>query len=376
MRIIYIQYTNPAGYPPLEHSSRILAEAGWQVLFLGIGALGAGALSFQSHPNIAVKQLSFCAAGLRQKFHYALYSLWVLCWVLIWRPTWIYASDPLACPVALLLTRFPGLRLVYHEHDSPGDSSSLFLRATRWARTRVAARAACAVLPNRERAQRFGREYPRATVCCVWNCPRRGEVSDTRTAVDPQHIWLLYHGSISSERLPLSMLTAVEGLPGGLRLRIIGYETVGSKGYLDALRDRARELGIGDRVEILGPMPRFELLKYCRRSDIGITLMPFSSHDLNMSAMPGASNKAFDYLACGLPVLVSDLPEWKRMYVEPGYGVACRPDEPASIVRAVDGLLHDLGRMRAMGERGRARIASEWNYETEFAKVLTHLSGE
>jgi len=24
-RILYIQYTNPAGYPPLEHSSRILA---------------------------------------------------------------------------------------------------------------------------------------------------------------------------------------------------------------------------------------------------------------------------------------------------------------------------------------------------------------
>jgi MFS family permease len=33
-RVLYIQYTNPAGYPPLQHSSRILASAGWQVLFL------------------------------------------------------------------------------------------------------------------------------------------------------------------------------------------------------------------------------------------------------------------------------------------------------------------------------------------------------
>lgn len=37
-RILYIQYTNPAGYPPLEHSSRILAQADWEVLFLGTGA--------------------------------------------------------------------------------------------------------------------------------------------------------------------------------------------------------------------------------------------------------------------------------------------------------------------------------------------------
>ena len=25
-RMLYVQYTNPAGYPPLEHSSRILAR--------------------------------------------------------------------------------------------------------------------------------------------------------------------------------------------------------------------------------------------------------------------------------------------------------------------------------------------------------------
>ena len=34
-RILYLQFTDPAGYPPLEHSSRILAARGWDVLFLG-----------------------------------------------------------------------------------------------------------------------------------------------------------------------------------------------------------------------------------------------------------------------------------------------------------------------------------------------------
>src|ERR1700691_6128491 len=117
-RVLYIQYTNPAGYPPLEHSSRILADAGWQVLFLGTGALGAAALRFPPHPNICVRDLNFCPAGWRQKLHYLLFCLWVLGWAMIWRPRWIYASDHLICPVALALTALPGPRVLYHEHDS------------------------------------------------------------------------------------------------------------------------------------------------------------------------------------------------------------------------------------------------------------------
>ena len=66
MRILYVQYTNPAGYPPLEHSSRILADAGWSALFLGTGALGANELEFPAYRNITVRRMAFCRAGWRQ----------------------------------------------------------------------------------------------------------------------------------------------------------------------------------------------------------------------------------------------------------------------------------------------------------------------
>jgi hypothetical protein len=49
--------------------------------------------------------------------------------------------------------------------------------------------------------------------------------------------------------------------------------------------------------------------------------MPKVSEDINMQAMVGASDKAFDYLACGLALLVSDLPDWRAIYVEAGYGL-------------------------------------------------------
>src|SRR5262245_36859006 len=141
-RILYVQYTNPAAYPPLEHSSRILAASGWDVLFLGTGAHGADNLEFPAHPRIRVRLLPFCPAGWRQKFHYALYALWVITRVIWWRPQWIYASDALSCPIAWLLLRVLGQDVVYHEHDTPSNSASRFVRFCMRARAGVARRAA------------------------------------------------------------------------------------------------------------------------------------------------------------------------------------------------------------------------------------------
>src|SRR5207302_2869490 len=103
-------------YPPLEHSSHVLAEAGWRVLFLGTGALGADALRFPAHHNIQVKQLPYCAPGFRQKLHYLFYCGWVMAHIVAFRPKWIYASDPLSAPLALALGLVPGLPVIYHEH--------------------------------------------------------------------------------------------------------------------------------------------------------------------------------------------------------------------------------------------------------------------
>ena len=120
-KILYIQYTNPGGYPPLEHSSRILANEGWKVIFLGTGAKGAGNLTFREHSSVKVIRWSFVNGGLLQKAHYLAFGIWCLLFVLLWRPDWVYASDPLICPIALAIKKITGAKMVYHEHDSPQE---------------------------------------------------------------------------------------------------------------------------------------------------------------------------------------------------------------------------------------------------------------
>jgi len=373
-RILYIQYTNPAGYPPLEHSSRILADAGWQVLFLGTAALGADALRFPPHPNIGVRRLDFCPAGLRQKLHYLMFCAWVLGWVTIWRPSWIYASDPLACPVALALSTVPWLHILYHEHDSPdGPTAGAFQRLLIWTRRQLARCAECCVLPNEARLERFKADTgTRQELFCVWNCPSSPEVAPQRAPVNGS-FWLLYHGSIVPDRLPLMAVNALAHLPERVKLRVIGYETAGSAGYVRQLQDRARQLGLDRRLEVVAALPRFELMEWCRRCDAGLALMPKRAADANQHSMTGASNKVSDYMASGMPLVVSDLPDWRAAYVEPGYALACDPQDPDSIARSVRWLCDHAEEARNMGEKGRQRILRDWNYEACFQPVLRHI---
>jgi glycosyltransferase involved in cell wall biosynthesis len=377
-RILYIQYTNPAGYPPLEHSSRILAREGWEILFLGAGAFGANALSFPPHPNITVRQQSFCPPGWQQKLHYAQFCLWVVFWTLRWRPKWVYASDFLVCPIALLLTFLPYTRLIYHEHDSPEVSpqtpQSAFLQFCLTTRNCLAHRAAHCILPNQQRADSFDKivANPLPSLC-VWNCPAREEIAQAKLPWDGKTLWVLYHGSIVPDRLPLTVLHALSLLPDLVKLRVIGYQTIGHNDYGQTLQTHADHLGLTSRLELIGAMPRKQLLKYCQQSDIGLAFMPISTSDVNMNWMIGASNKPFDYLACGLPLVVSALPDWQQLYVEPGYGLSCDPNDPESIAKVLNWYLEHPVEMRSMGESGRQRILDEWNYETQFAGVQNSL---
>lgn len=386
-RILYLQYTNPAAYPSLEHSSRLLANSGYRVFFLGTGAEARDALRFPSHPYVTIRRWALPPHGWQRRIHYLWFCLSCIGWALWIKPRWIYASDPLSCPVALLLSFFPRTKVLYHEHDSPhgtkrspDDSSaytdrlSIFVRLVLFIRRKLARRAGVCILPNKDRAQHFSAEIgDEKKVLAVWNCPTLDEVAPPREARHGDRLRVLYQGSIVPERLPDSVLKAFAMLPEVATLDVVGYETVGSVGYVQQLRRLAGQLGIQGCVEFLGAMPRSQLMHLSRTYDVGLALIPMRSRDVNFQMMVGASVKAFDYLACGLALLVSNLPGWEETYVKPGFGLACDPEDPVSIAGALRWFLEHPAEMRAMGERGRQKVLEEWNYERQFAPVLEHL---
>lgn len=372
-RVLYVQYTNPAALPPLQHSSRILAEEELDVRFIGTAVRGTEELALPPNDSVTVRQISVRPTGWKQKFHYLWYAYQVLQCALRWSPDWVYVSNPIAAPVGLLISTLLNTRVVYHEHDSPTDVShgSHFMRFAYWARAFLAKRAEICILPNKKRIQVFEEVADRqSSTYCVWNVPTRSEVTSYNVGRSPDQFYLHYHGSLVPARLPVAVVEALAQLPSRVQLRVAGFETEGARGYSDTLRSRARQIGLDDRVTVRGSIPeRKDLIEWASCSHLGLSFMPRDSENINMKYMTGASNKPFDYMAAGLPLLVSKLPDWESMFVEPGFARTCDPESPESIAEAVTWYLERPRARKSMAEAGRRRIENEWNYEEQFRPI-------
>jgi glycosyltransferase involved in cell wall biosynthesis len=407
--VLYLQYTNPANYPPLEHSGLILLNEGWDVQYFGIQSEGESSkLVFAESLAGRVSLWRHQSAGFRQKLHFLAFTLVVLWKAWLQRPVWIYCSDLMSCPAAWLIKRFTRCKVLYHEHDSPEDGGrrtedrgqnvkwgrqmadgrwqiSSFQRFLLWTRKRVGREADLVVLPNQKRLELFCQATSRRKPSlCVFNCPRKeeagkpkGEIGNRKSEIgngEAGQLRLGFVGSINRDRLPMAVLEAMSRLSGRVHLSVVGYETLGTRNYMKEFLAAASRLGLAGFVDFRGALPRREdILVQAASCDVGLAFMPTAGGDVNMENMTGASNKPFDYLACGLALLVSARPEWEEMFVQPGYGPSCDPGNAESIARQLIWFLQHPAETRAMGERGRQRILTEWNYENQFAPVFAKL---
>ena len=371
-RILYLQYTNPAAYPPLMHSSALLAEAGWEILMLGIGVPSVAQLEMPAHERVRYQQIGGPSGGAFGPAKYAQFVLRSVSAAMRFKPDWCYASDYLSAPATNAVRAAMRTRILYHEHDTPAAPASVFQQFALRAREALVRGAEVVIAPAQARLAAIPAGNGQRFV--VWNCPRRAEAASPRTPAQNGRFRIVYHGSLSRDRLTPQFIDALALLPEYVELHIIGYETAGHQNYVRELQDRARRASVGDRVHYKGAIARrADLLQLLREFDLGISTV-VDAADPNLATLAGASNKAFEYLASGLPVLVSRSSQWQEMYERPGYGLSCEPTDAASIAEAIQTYLAMPDRGRAMGEAGRRRILDEWNYETQFAPVMAALS--
>ena len=308
------------------------------------------------------------------KLTYAAYCLHAAALARELKPGVVYASDPIGALPGLIAARAAGAHLIYHEHDSPSSQYQLNPLMA-WARRAASRSAQIVVFPNAERAEFARRQLDFAInrLRVVWNVPRQGEVPSISCATNDQLV-LYYHGNISQQTVPSSIVAAALRFGGRVGLRLVGYEPPDGRGHVAELKAMANTMGLPSIIEYLGELPRYKLWSALSDAHVGVALMPANSIDINMRHMTGASNKVFDYMAAGLPLIVSDLPDWRAMFVDSGHALAADPQNPESIVAAIRVFVENPQIRLEIGRRNRDRIAAEWNYETAFAPVLDILA--
>jgi glycosyltransferase involved in cell wall biosynthesis len=146
---------------------------------------------------------------------------------------------------------------------------------------------------------------------------------------------VIYRGGLSDRAGTFLLLEAMQLLaarPNPTRLLLIGYSD--GPAAEAALRARIHELGLASRVEIRGRLDHEDMAAALSEARIGVCpLRPVPKFLLNIPV------KVFEYWACGLPVVASDLPPIRPFFRDGLAGFLVPPESAADLARSVGWLL-------------------------------------
>jgi glycosyltransferase involved in cell wall biosynthesis len=119
----------------------------------------------------------------------------------------------------------------------------------------------------------------------------------------------------------------------------------------DYLRDLSVDVGVADRVHVLGP-----------RRDV-----PALMHAIDVFAMPsiweGFGLVLLEAMAAGRPIVASRVATIPEVVVDGETGLLVPPGDPVALAEALAELAHDAGRARQLGEAGRQRLRQRFSIE-------------
>lgn len=216
-------------------------------------------------------------------------------------------------------------------------------------------------------AERF-EGYDDVTV--VTNYPERRWAQETdpeqvRASADDGTVRFIYRGLLSEERGIPTLLEAVERVPEAYDVSlVVGGRYVSEEMEAHIRRHEARS----ERVELVDWLPSLaDVVDLYRECDVG--MMCFHPGP-NRNDAVHRSNKLFQYMAAGLPIVVSDVGEWAGLVESTGCGVAVDPGNPDEIADAMVELADDPERRTELGQNGHEAALERYNWETQREKLL------
>lgn len=105
------------------------------------------------------------------------------------------------------------------------------------------------------------------------------------------------------------------------------------------LQTLVQQLNLGDKVKFLGRIPLHELPAITAQADLGLSI----EEDLGLNYRFALPNKLFDYIQQHVPVLVSNLPEMKKVVENYRIGLILDSHEPHNMARQFEQALCDTG---------------------------------
>jgi len=170
---------------------------------------------------------------------------------------------------------------------------------------------------------------------------------------------VIYAGSLTYQRGITHLISAIMQTNACLRL-------CGSFPSEEYQKSICKAL-IPGKIEYLGLMDRNQLFEQYSKASVGIsTLLPVGQYH----HIDNLSTKIYEYMQCGLPVVMSNFPYAVRMNEEYHFGICVDPTNPKEIAEAINELLKHPEQAKEMGRRGKETVKKVFNWEVESQKLI------
>jgi glycosyltransferase involved in cell wall biosynthesis len=167
---------------------------------------------------------------------------------------------------------------------------------------------------------------------------------------------LMYQGMLNRGRGLEKAIQTIQLLEGW-------HLVIAGGGPLEKALKESAGLLLGKRIHFTGFLPYNVLLSVCNQADIGWVFIEPVSESYRL-ALP---NKLFEFIASGVPVLVSDLPAMRNVIEEYQTGDLVHPDAgPGSIAE----VLQKVYRQRAVYSQYCAAAAPACRWESQERELL------
>jgi glycosyltransferase involved in cell wall biosynthesis len=367
-------YTDPNHMPPLINECRLLAAAGYHVSIIGRGYQDNRSIAYPEGTTllrVPVRAIPSVVAFVHFIVQAVLHAD---------RSARVYIGhDMHGLVVARLLASLHRRPLVYHSHDFVETERRLSGGAgvVRWLERRFARTADLVVVPDADRAKIVAEAlHLRASPLVVANAPMsRPPHSGQRLRDELAARGFHFH------RIVLRQGTIGRGHGIEMTIRSIplwkskswGFVLIGmpQTGYVQEVEALVHALGVDRQVVVLPPVSYDEVLEFTGGASVGHALYdPIHVNNLHITT---ASNKIMEYMAAGLPLLVSDRPGLRRLVETYGCGVAADEQSPESIAAAINALLAAATAAEAMGRAAFGAFARVFCFERQFGPELEAL---
>lgn len=118
-----------------------------------------------------------------------------------------------------------------------------------------------------------------------------------------------------------------------------------------------------DRVKYWGTKPLAEVYPLIKSADIGfVTLYPEKNY---LNSLP---IKAFEYMACSKPMIMSNILYWETIFN--GSALFVNPKSPNEIAEKIDELIDIESLSQQLGSHGKVEVDTKYSWESESKKLV------